>query len=460
MYNHDETIAAISTPPGKGGVALIRVSGQEAVAVASRCLHLRSGKALADLPANRTAYADFLDGETPIDDVLVTLFRAPHSFTGEDTVEISCHGGILLTGTILSLLLSHGARQAEAGEFTRRALLSGKLSLSEAEAIGCLLEAESEAQIRLSASPARTHLANKLAALRGGMLELISSLYAKIDYPDEDLADVTDAEMQERLASLISETERLLATYRTGRAVNEGIPTVLCGAPNVGKSSLYNLLAGEELAIVTAHAGTTRDVLSTTLPAGKVLLRLSDTAGLREATDPVEQIGVERSRDRMEAAELLLAVFDGTRVLQEEDRALIAALKESGKCVIAIVNKSDEKATLDQNELRAALPHVVSMSAKTGKGQSELIALIESLFTDGEIVLGEDAVIASARQFGALSRVREALSAALDAGHAGMPADFCSSDLERALSAFSELDGCSVSEEIVSEIFRRFCVGK
>lgn len=460
MYNHDETIAAISTPPGKGGVALIRVSGKDAVAICGGCVHLRSGGALEELPARRVAYADFLDGEIAIDDVLVTVFRAPHSFTGEDTVEIACHGGILLTQTILSLLFAAGARQAEAGEFTRRALLSGKLSLSEAEGIGCLLEAKSAAQIRLSAAPARTRLSGKLRELREGMLSLLSSLYAKIDYPDEDLADVTDAELQSALTSLLADCERLLATYRTGRAVNEGIPTVLCGAPNVGKSSLYNLLAGEELAIVTEHAGTTRDVLSTTLPLGRVLLRLSDTAGLRDATDPVEEIGVSRSRERMAGAELLLAVFDGTRVLREEDHALISELQKSGKCVIAIINKSDEKTLIDEGALRASLPHVVTMSAKTGAGQDALIALVERLFTDGELVLGEDAVIASARQFGALSRVRDALHAALDATAAGMPADLSSSDLERALAAFSELDGRSVSEEIVSEIFRRFCVGK
>ena len=266
--------------------------------------------------------------------------------------------------------------------------------------------------------------------------------------------------MQKALSSLLAECERLLATYRTGRAVNEGIPTVLCGAPNVGKSSLYNLLAGEDLAIVTAHAGTTRDVLSTSLPLGRVLLRLSDTAGLRDATDPVEEIGVARSRDRMAAAELLLAIFDGTRVLQEEDRALLAELKESGKCVIAIINKCDKEQALDAAELCASLSYVVRMSAKTGAGVDELTALVEGLFTDGALTLGEDAVIASARQFGALSRVRDALCAALSACEAALPADLSSSDLERALSAFSELDGQAVSEEIVSEIFRRFCVGK
>lgn len=460
MYNYDDTVAAISTPPGKGGVALIRVSGKDAVAISEGCLRLRSGIKLSALAARHTAYADFLDGDTAIDDVLVTVFRAPHSYTGEDTVEIACHGGILLSHTVLSLLLSAGARQAEAGEFTRRALLSGRLSLSEAEGIGCLLEAQSAAQIRLSAAPARTRLAAKLRELREGMLSLLSSLYAKIDYPDEDLADVSDGALCGGLASLLDECERLLATYRTGRAVNEGIPTVLCGAPNVGKSSLYNLLSGQDLAIVTEHAGTTRDVLSTTLPLGRVLLRLSDTAGLRDAIDPVELIGVSRSRERMEEAELLLAVFDGSRPLSGEDRALICELQASGKCVIAIINKSDEAPAIEEDELRAALPHVLSMSAKTGAGQDALISLVEGLFTDGALVLGEDAVIASERQFGALSRVQKCLRAAYDAACAGMPADLSSSDLERALAAFSELDGRAVNEEVVSEIFRRFCVGK
>ncbi len=459
MYNAETTIAAISTPPGKGGVALIRMSGNEAVTIAARCFVLRSGKPLADLPARHAAYGDVIFEGAPIDDAVITVFRAPHSYTGEDTVEICCHGGILLTRTVLSALFAAGAKSAEPGEFTRRAVLSGRLSLTEAEAIGCLLEAKSTAQLRLSASRARTRLAEELNRLHHAALTLMSSMYAKIDYPEEDLSDLSNDEILFALQNMRGQAEKLLATYRTGRAVNEGIPTVLCGAPNVGKSALYNALAGEDLAIVTDYAGTTRDVLSVTVPLGRVILRLSDTAGLRDAGDPVERIGVDRSRARMEESELLLAVFDGSRPLAIDEESLLADLKNSGKCVVVLLNKSDLPQQVDSTAF-ADFSHVLSISAKTGEGLSALATLVEKLFTDEEIRLGEEAVIASARQYAALKRAHEAILRSYEAFAMGLPADLASSDLEYALAALAELEGRTVNEEIVADIFRRFCVGK
>lgn len=395
----------------------------------------------------------------PIDDVLVTVFYAPHSYTGEDTVEICCHGGILLTRTVLSALFTAGAEQAGPGEFTRRALLSGRLSLTEAEAIGCLLEAGSTAQIRLSASAARTQLAMALSTLHDDLLTLLSSLYAKIDYPDEDLADLAEEEIVARLSEAEETMKRLRSTYRTGRAINEGIPTVLCGSPNVGKSALYNRLCGEELAIVTDYAGTTRDVLSTSIPLGNVMLRLSDTAGLRETTDPVEQIGVSRSRSRMEECELLLAVFDASRPLDAQDTALLHQLTVCQKTVIILLNKVDLPCAINQ-EAFATFPHVLPLSAKTGDGIDRLTALIEQLFTDETLRVGEEAIISSARQYAALSRAQEHLDASLAAFRAGLPADAAASDLELALGALADLDGRAVNEEIIADIFKRFCVGK
>lgn len=459
MYNAETTIAALSTPPGKGGVALIRMSGPRAIEIATRCFILRSDNPLSELPSRHAAYGDVIFEGAPIDDAIITVFRAPHSYTGEDTVEISCHGGILLTETVLAALFAAGAEQAEAGEFTRRAMLSGRLSLTEAEAIGNLLEAKSRAGIRLSAATARTRLSRELDELHNALLTLISSLYAKIDYPEEDLADLSNDEILFSLADITARADSLLATYRTGRAVAEGIPTVLCGAPNVGKSALYNVLCGEDLAIVTEHAGTTRDVLSSTVPLGSVMLRLSDTAGLRDATDPVERIGVDRSRTKMEEAELLLAVFDGSRPLTEEERELLAFLKTAAGCVVILQNKTDLAQVLSLDAF-ADFEHVLPISAKTGEGLDALSELITRLFTDEKIHLGEDAVIASARQFAALSRARDAICRARDAFACGLPADIASSDLEQGLAAFSELCGRTVSDEIISEIFRRFCVGK
>ena len=294
-------IAQVSTPPGKGGVAVIRMSGAGAFKIAEKVFLPISKKQIADYPARTQIYGYIIYNEERVDDGMLTLFPAPHSYTGEDTVEISCHGGILVTRTVLEALFAAGAVSAEAGEFTRRAFINGKLSLSEAEAIGTLLEATSREQIRLSASPARKKLTEAINSIRDGLVSLMSSIYARIDYPDEDLGEFSDNETVEELTKIRTELVRLINTYKTGRAINEGISTVICGKPNVGKSTLYNLLAGEDAAIVTDVAGTTRDILERTVSLGRVTLKITDTAGVRsgEDIDKVEKIGIGKSKDRI-----------------------------------------------------------------------------------------------------------------------------------------------------------------
>lgn len=457
---HASAIAAISTPPGKGGVALIRISGEDAVSVAARCFRPRNDRSLYTCPARTAIYGDICDRDGRVlDDGIATLFYAPHSYTGENTVEITCHGGILISRRVLEAVFAAGARPAEAGEFTRRALLSGRMTLTEAEGVGLLLEARSDAQLRLSSPSARTKLAAAIEGLHEELLRLVGNLRVVIDYPEEDLADIGREELLTRLDAWLTEATLLAATYRTGRAVSEGIPTVLCGSPNVGKSSLYNLLANEDLAIVTAHAGTTRDVLETDIALGKVMLRVSDTAGLRDSTDPVEQIGVQRSRSRIKNSELILAVFDGSRHLTEDDRALIASLRDLSATVIICINKSDLPTQIEE-EAFSAFPYRIRLSALNGVGRDDLTRLVEQLFTDGNISLGEEAIIASARQNAALTGAISLVRQAAEAGRAGYPEDLLSSDLELALGALSELDGRAVSEEVVSEIFSHFCVGK
>ena len=291
MSSVTEIIAAASTPPGKGGVAVIRMSGEGAFEIARRAfLPMHGG--FDSISPRRQTYGYIIDNEEKLDDVLLTLFPGPNSYTGEDTVEISCHGGILITRTVLELLFRLGARAAEAGEFTRRAFINGRLSLTEAEAISNLLEARSREQIRLASGTQRAHLSSRIAEIRRALTELMSSIYARIDYPDEDLGELDDREIFTRLSSVKENITRLASTYRTGRAISEGIATTVCGKPNVGKSSIYNLLVGEDAAIVTDVAGTTRDVLSDTVPLGRVMLRLSDTAGIRDGkfSDTVERI--------------------------------------------------------------------------------------------------------------------------------------------------------------------------
>ena len=449
------TIAAISTPPGKGGVAVIRLSGPDAFRIADRVFRPRGHRAPADAP--RTAiYGDFLDGGQAVDDGLATAFPAPASYTGEDTVEFSCHGGVLITRTVLEALLAAGATPAGPGEFTRRAYLSGRLGLSEAEAIATLLDAKSTAQVRLSAS--RGLLSEQLAEIYRELLALVSAAEALIDFPEEDLSEIPAEEFSARLSALAERIRALIASYRTGRAVTEGIRTVIVGRPNVGKSSLYNLLVGEEAAIVTDIEGTTRDVLERTVPCGRVLLRLADTAGLRSTDDPVEQIGVRRAREAMTSADLILAVFDSSAPLTEEDRALIAALRETEATGIAVLNKSDLPSALEHREL-SELPLTLALSARHGSA-APLVEAIEALFTDGSLVIGEAPIVASARQYAALSRAEEALRAALACLADGQPADMMLFELSEALGALGEVDGRRVSEEVVSEIFSHFCVGK
>ncbi len=463
MNNLTHVIAAVSTPPGKGGVAIIRMSGDGAFEIAERVFFPASGKKFSECKPRMQIYGHIIEDGEIIDDVLVTRFPAPHSYTGEDTVEIGCHGGILVTRTVLEALYRAGAVAATAGEFTRRAFINGRLSLTEAEAIADLLEAKSREQIRLSSDSSRSRLTERISAIRGSLVGLMSSIYARIDYPDEDLGDFSDEEVLTNLYNIKEDCERLLATYRTGRAINEGIRTVICGKPNVGKSSLYNLLAGEDAAIVTDIPGTTRDVLEKTIPLGRVMLRIADTAGIREREnmDAVERIGIEKSREMIAKSELLFAIFDISKPFDHEDSLIIEAAKSSTSPKIALLNKTDLPPLFDEKVL-SHFDLVIKTSVKLNEGKA-LTALAEAvnrLFTDEKIVIGEEAIISSSRQYALLKRCIDFISAAIESLKIGFAQDAASSDIERALGAISMLDGREVSEEIVGDIFSKFCVGK
>ncbi|MBQ9085417.1 MAG: tRNA uridine-5-carboxymethylaminomethyl(34) synthesis GTPase MnmE [Clostridia bacterium] len=456
-------ICAISTPPGKGGVAVIRMCGEGAFEIIGETFRPLSGRAITDYPPRTQIYGYIVDGNERIDDALVSLFPAPNSYTGEQTVEISCHGGALVTRTVLECLLTHGAIAAEAGEFTRRAFINGKLSLTEAEAIGDLLEAKSREQLRLASRPSRERLAQRIEQIRAGLTELMGSIYARIDYPDEDLGDFTDGESLERLEEILADLTRLIDTYRTGRVITEGISTVICGKPNVGKSSIYNLLLGEDSAIVTDIAGTTRDLLEKSVPLGRVMLNLIDTAGIRqgEGLDRVEQIGISRSRERLADADLILAVFDLSRPLDEEDGELIRLLDSIPATKICLLNKAD-RAVWEEADISSSFEYVLTISAERDgeKAISMLEGLIDRLFTDEEISCGRDAIVSSARQHSALCSARGYVLTAIEAYKSGLPVDLASSDIELALGAIGEVDGREVSESVVADIFSRFCVGK
>ena len=456
-----DTIAAVSTPRGKGGVAVIRISGEDALSIGERTFLPACGKPLSEMPVGRMTYGRIVDksGET-VDDGMAVYFKAPRSFSGEDTVEINCHGGALITQKVLSTVLFAGARAAEAGEFTRRAYINGKLRLSEAEALGCLLEASSDTQLKLARSGVQGALADKTDAIYGSLRTTLTSVYAAIDFPDEDLAEMSRDEMIAAVEGCTSDIGRLAATYSTGKAINEGVQTVICGRTNAGKSSVYNRILGYDAAIVTDIEGTTRDVLKESATIGKTMLRLCDTAGLRETDDTVESIGIERTRSEIERADLILAVFDSSRPLTDEDIQLSESIKNSTAASIALFNKSDSESTCDMSEIESRFEHCLRVSAKDGGGFEELSALIDSLFIDGTIEIGSDAVVTGARQFTSLISAKEALEDALCDLREDVPLDLCCVAIESALTSLGEVDGRELGEEIVAEIFSRFCVGK
>ena len=462
----NDTIAAVSTAYGRGGIAVIRISGDDAITVGEKIFRTVSGKNICDITSNYCVYGNIIKDGMPIDDGMCTVFRSPHSYTGEDTVEISCHGGIILTEKVLESAFEAGARQAGAGEFTRRAFMNGKLSLSQAEAVGMLIDAESEEMLSLASSHENGIMKKKSDELYEKLKTVVTGVYANVDFPDEDLAELSDDEVLCELSLIECELERLKSSYKVGRAVCEGIRTVIVGKPNTGKSSLLNRLVGHERAIVTDVAGTTRDTIEETVQCGKILLRLCDTAGIHETDDKVESIGVERSLDMLRNAELVLAVFDISKELSREDKSLIDELKSLDSAKIAVLNKNDLESRIEREEIEGSgvFSHTVEICAAHNEvfnsGVENLKELISSLYVEGEIDYSKNAIVTNARQNAAVTRALEFVRSAKQTLIMGMSQDTAGFDLESALSELSELDGRRVTEEIVDSIFHRFCVGK
>lgn len=456
-YAREDTIAALSTALGRGGIAVLRVSGKDACMVADKVFSATCGKRLADFPQGKLFRGTCYHDGAPIDDGMAVVFHAPHSFTGEDLVEIHCHGGVLLTQLLLEELYRGGAVPALPGEFTGRAFLSGKIGLSAAEAVMDAIDGETPEKLHLAAAQAGGVFANATAKLADELRRLIASTYAYIDFPDEDLTDLSVSELANGIRELRQEIGNMLATYRHGRAVSEGIPTVLFGKPNTGKSSILNALFGEDRAIVSPEAGTTRDTVEETVALGKVLLRLCDTAGIRAATG-VEEMGVARAKRKLSEAELVLAVFDGSAPLTEEDRDVLAAISESGKQWVALLNKSDKGLVVTPEEIGAPTTFVVS--AATGDGINAVKNGVAALFLSEKLDYRTTAVVRNARQHHSLTAADASLAKAEEALALGFSQDMAALDMEQALSHLLELDGRQVAEEIVHEIFSRFCVGK
>ena len=456
-----DTVAAVSTPRGKGGIAVIRISGEDAFSVGDAVFSPACGEKLSALSPSKMYYGEIkMPSGEEVDSGMAVRFASPRSFTGEDTVEISCHGGALVTKKVLSAVLSAGARAAEAGEFTRRAYVNGKLRLSEAEALGDLLEAKSEAGLSLARNGMKGLLGDRIDRIYEELKRTMTSVYAVIDFPDEDLSEMSREEITDAIKKSAVSVKALAATYGTGRAVNEGVRTVICGRTNAGKSSVYNRILGYDAAIVTDIEGTTRDVLREKATLGNTLLLLCDTAGLRETGDRVESIGIERTKSEIADAELILAVFDGSKPLSAEDRELLNTVSASGATLLILVNKTDLGILEETARELSAAGRCINISAKDGEGFDLLSSAIDDAFIDGEIDIKNDPVVTGARQYAALAYAGEALDEATRDLECGVPLDLCCVAVEAALSSLGEVDGRELGEEIVAEIFSRFCVGK
>ena len=457
MNYQNTTIAAISTAQGEGGIGVIRISGDRAIEIADSIFKNINGKKLADMKGYTAAYGSIIYENEKLDEAVALVFRAPHSYTGENVVELSCHGGIYITRQVLRAALEAGAKPAEAGEFTKRAFLNGKLDLTEAEAVMDIISAKSRSAARSALSVREGALRRKINGVKDDLLSIAAHLSAWADYPEEDIAEVTDEMIVSSCDSAIGILTHLLETYDMGQAVKQGIDTVIAGRPNVGKSTLMNLLSGYEKSIVTDIPGTTRDVVEDTVLVGSVLLRLSDTAGLRNTDDKVEKIGVDRAKQRLEQCGLLLAVFDNSRELDDDDLQLLEAAAQVP--TIAIINKTDLETRLDSSVIADKVETVITISAARGEGREAIISAVEKIagtdkLNPSEGILSNERQRANVRN--ALASVKEA-KAALEMG---MTYDAVTVSLEDAISELLEMTGEKTGDEVIDRVFHNFCVGK
>lgn len=448
-----ETIAALATAPFRAAIGVIRMSGDDAFSIAEACLrYTGDNRLIAPDQKRNLSFGRICQGDEIIDEVVVCAFRGPCSYTGEDTVEFSCHGGVYLLNRVLRLLFSLGARQATGGEFTKRAFLNGKSDLTRAEGVMDLIDAEYSTAARVAMSELDGTVGRAIEEINLSLLGIAAQLLAYVDYPDDEIGEVSAEALEKEITRALDRVSALCDTYETGKTIREGVPTVLCGKPNVGKSSLMNRLSGRERSIVTEIAGTTRDTVEETVIFGGVKLILTDTAGIRATDDRVEQIGVTRARQAAERADLILCVFDDRT---EQDRLLAEEMRESKAKIVFLFNKSDQAPHTTLPPWADGVPSF-RVSAKTGEGLAEVEAWVRDTFAPD--LTTQSALVSNGRQFHCLLRVREALQRARD--NLCLTPDVIVSDVEEAIAAVGEITGERVSESVIHEIFSRFCVGK
>ena len=451
------TVAAISTGRAPGGIGVVRISGENAISIADKVFSSFNGKKICEIPGYSALYGKATDENGSIDNVVALVFRAPKSYTGEDVVEISCHGGLFVTDKVLKAVLDAGAIPAEAGEFTKRAFLNGKMDLTSAESVMNIISAQGEQAEKIALGVLEGRLFKEIKKINDKLVYDLALLSAWVDYPYEEIEDLSENNLKEHIDESIEKLEKLISDFSMGQIIMEGVDTAIVGCPNVGKSTLMNLLSGTEKSIVTDIAGTTRDIVEDTVNVGGITLRLADTAGVRETEDVVESIGVDRAVKRLQNAELVLAVFDASRPLTDEDRKLFDLCK--GKKAIGIVNKTDLDKNYLNGEIEKNFSQTIFISAKTGAGKAELTKAVETLLGTADFDTSATAIV-NERQKDCCKKALDALRDADNALMLGLTMDAVTVCLDSAIENLMILTGEKATELVVNEIFAQFCVGK
>ena len=454
-----DTIAAIATAMSSSGIGIIRISGEDAVTITEKIFRMKNGKKLSEMPTHTIHYGHICDGEEVIDEVMVLLMRGPKSYTREDTVEIDCHGGVYVMRRVLETAIRYGARPAEPGEFTKRAFLNGRIDLSQAESVIDVIHAKNEFALKSSMKQLSGSVSNAIKEIRGTVLHEIAFIESALDDPEHISLDGYPEQLQGIVEEVSGKIEKLLSTSDNGKILKEGISTVIVGKPNAGKSSLLNTLLGEERAIVTDIAGTTRDVLEEQINLNGIILNIIDTAGIRDTEDVVEKIGVDKAKKYVKDADLIIYVVDSSTELDENDFEIMELLRD--KTAVVLMNKSDLQPVTTAEEVKSHLDKtVISISAKEQVGIDTLEETIKELFFHGEVTFNDEVYITNIRHKTALQEALNSLHLVVQSIRDGMPEDFYSIDLMNAYEELGSIVGKAVEDDLVNEIFSKFCMGK
>lgn len=458
----DDTITAIATAPGEAGIGIVRLSGKKSIDILDKIFIPTKKKSILEYASRRLTHGQIVDPVTQhrIDEVLVTYMKAPHTYTAEDVVEIDCHGGIVPVRKILELTLQHGARMAEPGEFTKRAFLNGRIDLAQAEAVIDLIRSKTDKSFDVALEQLDGFLSKTVKKIQSSLLEMLAHITVNIDFPDEDIEEITYRELEKQANEVSQTIEKLLDTVDTGRVLKEGLSTVIIGRPNVGKSSLMNALLRESRAIVTEVPGTTRDIIEEFVNIRGVPLRIIDTAGIRETEDIVEKIGVERSKEFFNRADLIILVLDASEALSNEDRMIIDLLQN--RPAIILMNKTDLSMVLEEEEIQKMLPNqkIIKVSIVENKGLETLENTIVDFVYGGKVKHKESFFITNTRHKNALERAKKSIEEAIKAIYQGLSLEFVEIDVKNCWECLGEITGDTIEEDILDAIFSNFCIGK